>query len=457
MQRFGLVFCLLVLAWAGYTIVTFGFGSLGFHWLDFLIYVGAALLVYLIIWGIGSSLDRKFTASVKAFLDGQQESPFEDKSLLRLFGFLLIVLLPFLIYLLMLAFYSAALFAFYGFWLISIIRRVPIAVVAGLVIVVIGTGVGVIMGLYYLLRPPRRKTLGMEITKESEPAIWGITSEIAAALKAKPIDKIVVTPDPGIGVYLDGSILRTIAGGGHRVLEVGLPSVHGLTVDEFKSILAHEYGHFSNRDTQWSSFTYSMGSSLLSALRSVPGPPRGDGGSAIVSIIMSINPAYWILFVFVRLYFRITNGFSRIREVMADVMAVRLFGGRAFAEGLKKVATNDAVFINVVHGQYVPKLIKEKKVIKDFSAAMETVYGQLDDAALEKIRQDILQRGGQTSPYDSHPALATRLDYAGRFEGSESKDGRLVSALFDHWAELNEGAARLYNMRLMALLTQRSR
>jgi Zn-dependent protease with chaperone function len=457
MKTVGLVICLVILAWAGWTIIVQGFGSLAFNWQDLLFYLGAALIVYLIVRAVGGALDNKFNASVKAFLDGEQASPLEDRGLLRTFGFLLIVLLPFLLYLLALAFYSATTFAFYGLWLISIIERVPVAVVVGLIIVVIGTAIGVILGLYYLLHPPRRKTLGIEIGKDKERRLWGIVGEIAAALKARPINKIIVTPDPGIGVYLEGNVFWTVAGGGRRVLEIGLPSLHKLTVDEFKSILAHEYGHFSNRDTQWSSFTYSMGTSLVSAFQSVPGPPRdgGNRGCGIVGAIMSINPAYWILYVFVHLYFRITNGFSRIREVMADVMAMTLYGGQAFVNGLEKVVTNDAVFINIVHGRYVPQLLKEKKMITDFSKAMESVYGQLDEAKIKEMREGVLAKSTQASTYDSHPPLSVRLDYARRFGSSMMKDDRPVSTIFKSWAELNEAAAKLYNMRLMQFMRMR--
>ncbi|MBZ5516234.1 MAG: hypothetical protein LAN62_15560 [Acidobacteriia bacterium] len=82
-----------------------------------------------------------------------------------------------------------------------------------------------------------------------------------------------------------------------------------------------------------------------------PGPGKGRGW---FGLIMWLNPAYWMLLVFVRLYFKLTNGFSRIREVMADIAAMNLRGGRAFGQGLLKVATNDALFVKVVHAKSNP-------------------------------------------------------------------------------------------------------
>jgi hypothetical protein len=142
---------------------------------------------------------------------------------------------------------------------------------------------------------------------------------------------------------------------------------------------------------------------------------------------------------------------------MADVMAMELYGGDTFASGLTKVATNDLVFINIVHGQYVPQLVKEKKVITNFSEAMTSVYSQLDTATMDEVNKAVLGRGREASPYDSHPEIATRLDYARRFRSGAPGDDRPVSALFDHWADLHETAAKLYNMQLMHFLTAQSK
>lgn len=298
-----------------------------------------------------------------------------------------------------------------------------------------------------------KKTLGITIEKDKEKKLWDITKEIAKEIQAKPIDKILITPDPGIGVYLEGNLFSTIFGGGKRVLEVGLPSLHNLTVDEFKAILAHEYGHFSNRDTQWSSFTYTVGNSLISTMQATPGPARDENEEVgIVRGIMSLNPAYWLLFLYVHLYFKITNGFSRIREVMADIRAMELYSGRAFSNGLLKVATNDTIFSELIQSEWVPKLLKEKKTISNFSKFMEIVYKSVDKKAIDEFKSNLLSMSESQSVFDSHPALKTRIGYAKKFFEGEEKDKRAASELFDNWNEINEKVAELYNLRLLYYL-----
>jgi Zn-dependent protease with chaperone function len=296
-----------------------------------------------------------------------------------------------------------------------------------------------------------RKTLGISLGQNEQRKLWGITAAIGREIEAKPIDSIVITPLPGIGVYLQGNLFTTILGGGTRVLQVGLPSLHGLTMDEFKAILVHEYGHFSNRDTQWGSFTYSMGNALLTTFRSMPGPGKsGSMGGGMVGLVMWLNPAYWILLVFVRLYFRLTNGFSRIREVMADVAAMTLCGGKAFGQGLLKVATNDELFVKVVHAKLVPKLLEKEKTIPNFSKTLDQAYTSIGKRALGEIQAAILSRSQTHSVYDSHPALKVRLDYAKKFETGKEKYAGPVRELFEDWDRLNEKAAELYYQRLFS-------
>jgi len=452
MKTFALLFSLILTVIFGFLILT-NFLSISFSYQDLLLYAVVALIVYLIVRAVGGSLDKKFNISVQNFLEGKKKELFDDKGLLRTFGFLLVTLLPFLFYLLALALFAAIDFALYGLMLISNLERVPVGILIGLVVVAIGTGIAILVGFYYLFFPPKRKTLGITIEENEQRKIWDLTREIATEIKTKPIDKIIITPDPGIGVYLEGNLFSKIFGGGKRVLEIGLPSVYDLTVDEFKAILAHEYGHFSNRDTSWSSYTYSMGNSLINTLRSMPGPSQDEKeGGGWIRLMMTLNPAYWLLLLYVKLYFKITNGFSRIREVMADIMAMRMYGGKAFRNGLLKVATNDTIFSEIIQSKYVPELLKEEKTISNFSKFMEIVFKGLYKKDIEEFQNHILSRSQAHSIYDSHPALKVRIDYSRKFEEGSEKDKRPVADLFDNWTEINEKVAKLYNLRLLYLI-----
>lgn len=422
--------------------------SVSFNWQDWLIYLAITIIIYLTVLIVGNSLNKQFNNLVDNFIIGEKEKLIE-KGPFGTFGFLLIVLLPFLIYLMLFSLYSAVTLGLYGFWLMSFASRIPVVIPIALIIIVFGTGLAILIGFYYLLFPPKRKPIGIELTKSDEPKLWELVHEIAKSVGSKPVNKIVATPFPGIGVYLNGNFLSTLFGGGERVLEIGFSSIYNLKIGEFKAILAHEYGHFSNKDTQWGSFTYSMGNSLISTLKSMPGPSE-NAKDGTLGALLTYNPAYWILFFFVKLYFKITNGFSRVREVLADKRACELYGGKTFSNGLKKVALNDNVFSEIVEGQYVPELLKNQQIFTDFSKAMDIAYGKPNEKVIKNLEENILKFQGDEM-FVTHPRMKTRIEYANKFEDKELKrDKEKIEELFDNWDTRNQEITNIYNYIYMA-------
>jgi Zn-dependent protease with chaperone function len=435
LQIIGLFFALLLLI-VFLPLILSHFVIIAFNWLDLLIYGVVAFIIYLIIRGVGNSLDKKFNKSIQDFLDGKKEKILDDKGLLRTFAFLLIILLPFLLFLFALALFAAIDVGLYGFILISNLGIIDIRIPIALGVIIIGTAIAILIGLYYLFFPPKRKTLGITISHDEQEKLWDITKKIAIEIQTRPVDKIIITPDPGICVYLEGNIFSTIMGRGKRTLEIGLPSLYNLNIDEFKTILAHEYGHFSNRDTQWTPYTYSMGNSLMTALSNTP----------------TISPAYWLLRLYANLYFKITKGFSRIREVMADVMALDLYGSEAFSNGLLKVAMNDLVF-NEKMQQFVPEYLKNGQVIINFSKFLKLMYEQIEkDDRYKEHAEKVLFASNINNVYNSHLPLKTRLEYVRKFEVVKEKENEKVESIFENWDKLNERVAELYNSRLLDFL-----
>jgi Zn-dependent protease with chaperone function len=445
MRTLALLFCLLVLLVVTPSLLFLNLFQFSFHWSDALAYVLVAGVIYGLITAVGASLNRRFNTTVDAFLSGTSSDLAPQPGLLRTFGLLLFVLLPYLLFSLLFSVFIAITFGLYGLWGLTAVGRVPIAILIGLGIVVLGTAYAFFIGMYRLFFPPRPQTSGLKVTSEEQPEIWLLARKVAADVGTKPVDRIVITPDPGVSVHLEGSLPATLFGGGHRVLQIGIPSIHALAVNEFRAILAHEYGHFSNRDTQWSTFTYAMGNGLVAAFRATPGPlKQEDDAGGWIALVMALNPAYWTLLLFLKLFLNVTSAFSRIREVMADVRAMKLYGGESFRNGLARVAFNDAVFSVIFHGEVVPALAKENKSITDLSSTMDLLMAGLDDEKREEIKSSMANQ--EPSAYDSHPPIPTRLKYSERFAGGRvEQDKGETSALFHDWHALNEKIADLYN------------
>lgn len=453
MKRFLLSVSVLISIWAIWWLIFLNFLDFAFSYKDAIFYLVFAGIDYLIIRWAGGSLNKKFNSILNSFLGSGELELKINKGLLRTYGILIISLLPFLIFLLLLSLFVAISFSLYGFILISYASRIPVAVILALLAIPLGTLIGVLVGMYRIVFPASSEPLGIEIKKSEHQKLWELVREVSTYLNTREVDKIILKPQPGVGVYLKGNNISAMRGKGFRILEIGLPSVDGITVGQFKAILAHEYGHFSNKDTQWAAYTYAMGQGLTKALASVPGPSRHKESEAtgIYEGIVSLNPAWWILYLYTKLYFSVTGGFSRVQEVRADLRAIELTGGAEFSEGLKKISINDHLFSSVVRGDLIFDLLKKDKVISNFSKFLRLAESSMSAQERTQIEKEALEDEEESS-WDTHPPVKTRLQYASRFKTIIKGSEKPVSSLFDDWDEINEKAAQLYNMRVMAYI-----
>ena len=166
----GLLFSLIVLA-VFVPVLLLAIGIHDFSWKAVLLFLVPAAIIYLIVRAVGISLDRQFNSCVKDFIDGKAAELVCGKGLKRIFGLLLITLLPFLVYLELYALVLAISFTVHGLWLLSVIERVPIAVILGLILVALISAYAILLGFFYLLFPPTPKSRGIAIGTEN-PGVW---------------------------------------------------------------------------------------------------------------------------------------------------------------------------------------------------------------------------------------------------------------------------------------------
>src|SRR5262249_33795387 len=125
-----------------------------------------------------------------------------------------------------------------------------------------------------------------------------------------------------------------LRGSAERCLILGVGVLDGLRIGAFKAVLAHEYGHFSNRDTAGGGLALAVRRSLIAMARAL-----GESGAA-----SWWNPAWIFLNVFFRVFLRISQGASRLQEILADRWAAFTYGSKAFEEGLRHVIEQSVRF-----------------------------------------------------------------------------------------------------------------
>jgi Zn-dependent protease with chaperone function len=284
---------------------------------------------------------------------------------------------------------------------------------------------------------PRENTLRAPITEVEHPRLFEASREVAGRLNTEPADAVYLTPTSQIGVHQGGSGPFGLFGKRTRVLEIGVATLPMLTISEFKSILAHEYGHFTHKDPFFGRFIFQVTTSLAASMSVM----NAAGGT-----LNYINPFYWFYWLNLKAYNLISAGFSRSREFLADRRATIAYGKPAFVGGLTKVTIDGRLYDATAYQNVRWLLSNQQMFVNVFQAYRDWRESpdlmQKRDSLLEQARQQ------KTSWFDTHPNFSERLAAIALFpnEPRSLEDDSAAALLTD----LNAIETHLTNM-----LTQR--
>jgi hypothetical protein len=197
-------------------------------WIVWLIWLLLAVVLYHAIDTAGSRLTRRFDDAVGGFLAGERSELVCDEATFTAFNYLVVCLVPYLLYLLAFSLLTIVMLAVTITEFFSASTVVGPLLLVGLILVTLGTLGAIVAGLFRLLFPPRRSLGTVEITNSASPRLWELVRGVATAAGLQSIDKVVIVPTPGIGVYLEGGYCFGLLGHSRRVLEIGLGALHGL-------------------------------------------------------------------------------------------------------------------------------------------------------------------------------------------------------------------------------------
>ena len=135
------------------------------------------------------------------------------------------------------------------------LRHVPGKAVVIVVVVGIGMVWAVLKSLF--ARPPSG-SFNLLKTEADCPRFHAAIREVAEKVETRPVDAVYLGPGSEISVKQEGRGPFGMFGVKCRVLTVGMANLRYLTVGELKAVLAHEYAHFSHRDTAYADIQHMM-------------------------------------------------------------------------------------------------------------------------------------------------------------------------------------------------------
>ncbi len=268
---------------------------------------------------------------------------------------------------------------------------------------------------------------GVLLTREQQPALWAVVDRISERTGVRGPAEIRLVPEVNAGVYEEARMLGLVPGKRHLV--IGAPLLIGLTEGELESVLAHEFGHYSNRDVRLAAVTVAGRRAVLHTIgglhqradqhqateaaklaakaekRLAKGrKPSGEQASGGVDRVLAK-----LFTLYAKLYFRVSEAVGRRQEYAADRVAAQIAGRDATAAALRKIPVLDSAQ-DFYLGRYATL---------GWDAGLlpppGQVYGGLAHLLTDpKRRQELAEYAlelpeEQPDPYDSHPPIDRRV------------------------------------------------
>ncbi|MFB9865450.1 M48 family metallopeptidase [Rufibacter immobilis] len=154
-----------------------------------------------------------------------------------------------------------------GFWGYALVTLKPSFITFMLGLGLAGLGV---MVIYFLLKFifKRSKTdrSGMiEVQETDQPELFAFIRKITQETQTPFPKRIYLSPDVNASVFYDSSFWSMLLPV-KKNLVIGLGLVNCVNVTEFKAILAHEFGHFSQRSMKLGSYVYHVNHAIHNML-----------------------------------------------------------------------------------------------------------------------------------------------------------------------------------------------
>ncbi len=310
---------------------------------------------------------------------------------------------------------------------------------------------------------PMNKEMHIEITEDEHPVLFQFIEQLCDELGAPLPNKVFVSPDVNAAVMPRTSLINLFVEPKKDLL-IGLGLVNSVNLSEFKAVLAHEFGHFS-QSAMASSYTY-VASRIIGDLvegedwfdRVLDWCKKQDNAIAIFGHV--VNAPLWVARKVLEQCYRIITlqrlAVSREREFHADLVAVSAagsnavvhcllrtdFGHQCFMQALNDLSTamDHKLYSNdlYLHQDRASAVVRRKKKEPElglppaFKAPHEGKNVEVFDADEEAMTDEI------PPMWRTHPSNSDREKNAKEQFVPAVVDHRCPWVLFDSPADLRE-------------------
>ncbi len=302
-----------------------------------------------------------------------------------------------------------------------------------------------------------REKPGIEVTAEEHPRLFEFIHQITKDAGAPSPKRIYLTTDVNAAVSYEGNLLSLVFPA-RKDLFIGMGLVNSLNLGEFKSAMAHEFGHFSQQSMRVGSYVYLSNKMLYSILfgngvnRMLKNEPGGLLGIFTLIVAGLLSAMQGIL----KAIFKLVNGqyskLSKEMEYHADAVAISLNGSQNLIHTLRRITFSGKVTESM--NRQMGTIIRRGRQVQNMYTLQSRLL--LEEAGKEGISVDNglpVITGNNNTPakrlvfrdlWGTHPSNQERETKANAAAINGTTDTRSPWILFDNIESLQELMTRLY-------------
>jgi Zn-dependent protease with chaperone function len=253
----------------------------------------------------------------------------------------------------------------------------------------------ILRALWVKIPPPE----GIPLDRSTAAALWRLVDEVRVRVDGPRVDELLLNGELNARV---AQIPRLGPVGWERnYLVVGLPLMQALTPDEFKAVVAHEFGHLSKRHGRFGSFIYRIRETWDRLLGTLDADRHW--GRILFRRFFGWYAPYFSAYSF---------ALVRAHEYEADQASAEAAGSRAAATALAALTVADRYLASSYWPGVFALTHSERRPP---SAAFSGMAVGLAEARTGEQRVDWLRKALRepAGTADTHPSLSERLTELG--------------------------------------------
>nr|WP_276904762.1 M48 family metallopeptidase [Pedobacter kyonggii] len=280
------------------------------------------------------------------------------------------------------------------------------------------------------------------IKKAEQPELFKMIDEIVAEVGTDFPKKVYLSSEVNASVFYDSSFWSMFLPV-RKNLHIGLGLMNTISIDELKAILAHEFGHFSQKSMRTGSYVYNVNQVIYNTLYDNEGYGNftqklaGISSYFAIFVVLANKIITGIQFILKKNYDAVNlnhMALSREMEFHADTVAANVAGSEALITALHRLQLAD-YSLNNVFGYYNGKIknkektnniFPQQKFVMDFYAGLQDIR---IDNYLPIVTEEHYSKFNKSKlvlkdQWSSHPSTADRvahlkkLDYPLKSHGS---------------------------------------